>query len=279
MRLADHELRIRKMLTEAGVDSPSLCSRLLTAHAAGLNKVEYILAAGQDLPVEKADLLEELARRRASGEPLAYIFGKKEFYGLEFVVSPATLTPRPETELLIDLITRMLPNNHKCMFADLGCGSGCIGLTLLKMCSPWQGILMDNSLEALKITQANAMRHRLKPAILAANIFQMPFQAHSLDFIVSNPPYIGKQEIASVMGETLAYEPHSALFSDKQGLAHLEAIITQAKNLLRSGGWLFLEHGAMQGQAVDGLLAAAGFKQIKTHCDLAGLARCASALA
>lgn len=277
MRLYEHELLIRRMLTESGVDSPGLCARLLAAHAANLSKTEYVLAWNRELTLEQEQRLNELALRRAKGEPLAYLLERKEFYDLEFKVTRATLTPRPETELLVELALAQLPETEPIVFADIGCGTGCIGLTLLKLRPHWQGILLDNSLPAIAVAITNAQRHQLAPAIIAGDLFNLPFACQSLNLLVSNPPYIARAESNFVMAETLAYEPHSALFSADNGLAHLDAVIIQAARVLRKGGLLLVEHGYKQSEAVLGMLGRQGYGNITGHKDLAGLQRCASA--
>ena len=274
MRLEEHERAARRILAKAGVDSPGLCARVLACKAAGLDRISCILAAEEELAPDRAACLSGLVARRARGEPLAYILGEREFYGLSFRVSEATLTPRPETEMLVEEALRLCPQ-ATLRFADLGCGSGCIGATLIHERPGWHGILADASLPALEIARANAERLGIQADIVQADIFQLPFAASSLDLVVSNPPYIGRQDERLVMWETLAYEPHCALFSEKEGYAHLEAVIAGAAACLKSGGWLVVEHGDRQGSAVVEMLAAAGFGQIRDLPDLASLPRCA----
>lgn len=277
MRLCEHERRAREILTKARVDSPGLCARLLTAHAAGLSKLDFILAGDRDMQPHKARLLEKLVGRRARGEPLAYILGRKEFYGLDFLVNASTLTPRPETEMLVELALEVLPAQKRVRFADLGCGSGCIGLALCHERPHWPGLLLDNSPEAARMARANRDRLGSGAAILLADIFNSPLAAASLDLVVSNPPYIAAEEKKDVMAETLAYEPHSALFSPCHGLSHLKAAIAAASVCLVSGGFILLEHGAGQRPAVAAMLAESGFVDQRMENDLAGLARCAMA--
>lgn len=274
MRLDEHERLARKILAEAGVDSPGLCSRILTAHAAGLSRIEYILSPDSCLSSEQEELLAELVARRSRGEPLAYILGFREFYSLPFLVSPATLTPRPETELLVELALEHAPKDGL-IFADLGCGSGCIGETLLSLRPGWTGALLDNSAAALAVAGQNAASLHCSPLLVQADIFHLPFADSSLDLVVSNPPYISESDKGSVMAEVLAYEPHSALFSPANGLAHLDAVIKGSRRCLKSGGLLLLEHGAGQEAEVAALLAASGFTDIEDFRDLAGLPRCA----
>lgn len=277
MRLCEHELKIRALLADAGVDGPGVCARALVAHAAGLSRINYILACDQELDIDKASTLNALVARRARGEPLAYILGEKEFYGLPFNVSSATLTPRPETELLIEISLRLLPL-ERIIFADLGCGCGCIGATLLKERPAWSGILIDSSLSALEVARANKSRLDISAILMAGDIFNLPLATGSLDLVISNPPYIAPSEIAMVMRETLAYEPHCALFSRPDGFRHITAVIAGATRCLKAGGMLILEHGANQAENVKELLQKSGFVEIHSYRDLAGIHRCASAI-
>lgn len=277
MQLRQYELQARQILAKARVDSPGLCARLLVAYAAGLDKTGYILACDRELEPEQAKVLHDCVARRASGEPLAYILGYKEFYGINFIVNSCTLTPRPETELLVDLALSIFPEQQSVRFADLCCGSGCIGLTLAHMRCAWHPLLLDNSAGALAVCQSNQRNLACPAAIVQADIFRLPLGNECFDLVVSNPPYIAESEKAQVMGETLAHEPHSALFSPHAGLAHLEAVITGAMRCLVPGGYILLEHGARQGKPVQKMLRDSGFTNVSQQNDLAGLPRCAMA--
>lgn len=274
MRLAECELEAAAILTRAGVDSPGLCARLLCAHAAGLSRIDYILARDQEQ--KNGPCFRELVKRRAAGEPLAYILGKKEFYGHDFRVSPAVLIPRPETEGIVDLALKRV-REQNIFFVDMGCGCGCIGESLLLHRPAWRGILLDASLAALAIAKENATALGCSPVFLGADVFALPLAAASVDLVVANPPYIAGEERPRVMAETLAYEPHSALFSPERGLSHLAAVIKGAGNCLKNGGAIILEHGAGQKNAVTRMLAEEGFCEIADYRDLAGLSRCAFA--
>lgn len=275
MRLFEYELNARQILAEARVDSPGLCARLLVAHAAGLNKIQYIAHNDTELAPEKADFLQKLIARRAEGEPLAYILGHKEFHCFDFFVDSSTLTPRPETEMLVELALEVFPASKPVRFVDLGCGSGCIGLSLLSLRNYWRGILIDNSGAALAVTRRNQLALGCTNAtILQADIFHLPLANSIFDLVVSNPPYIATAEKGLVMAETLAYEPHSALFSPCNGLAHIEAVIGAASFCLGVGGYVMLEHGAAQRNAVRDLMLKYGFCDLRLENDLAKLPRC-----
>lgn len=277
MTLAEHEIQARLILEQARVDSPGLCARILTAFAANLTNTQYILAWRQTLPPDRAALLTTLVNRRAKGEPLSCILGKKEFYGLDFYVNSSVLTPRPETELLIDLALARFAPDTALHFADLCSGSGCIAITLSKHRPLWRGILCELSLPALEVSVRNISAHSVPLFPVQGDIFHLPLAADCLDLVVSNPPYIAPEEKPEVMWETLAWEPHSALFSPCGGLRHLKEVIREAHRILKHGGAIMLEHGARQPTAVKTMLENTGFCDIELHRDLAGLPRCAVA--
>lgn len=277
MRLREYERNATARLTKAGVDSPRLCAQLLAGHVLGLDRLQCILEAERELSPDAVSRLDALMARRAAGEPLARILGRKEFFSRDFLVTPATLIPRPETELLIETALELLPAEAPLCFADLGAGSGCIGVTLALERPAWRGLLIEINAETLAAARANARRlgaaRRL--ACLRADLRHAPLAACSCDLLASNPPYIAEGERALVMDEVVRFEPHAALFSPNHGLAHLRAAVAQAARALKTGGLLLLEHGAGQGAAVRGLLGAAKvFEHTATRRDLAGLERC-----
>lgn len=277
MRLGEYERQMARELTEAGVDSPRLCARLLCAHALGLDKLGVALAPERELDEAEVARLAALAARRAMGVPLAHITGVREFFGRDFHVTRHTLVPRPETELLVETALELLPRGGV-SFADLGAGSGCIGVTLACERPLWRGLLLEKSGEALAVARENAQAlldsGKARLACVRGDLFAPPLGARSLDLVISNPPYIGEGERGEVMDEVLRFEPASALFSPEGGLAHLAAVCEAARRLLRPGGLLILEHGAGQGAAVRGLMTRRGLVDIETRRDLAGLERC-----
>lgn len=268
-------------LTKAGVDSPRLCAEVLARETlggdpAGSARLFCILEAGRELaPNEEARFLA-LVARRATGQPLAQIIGRKEFYGRDFAVTSHTLIPRPETELLVDNALELLPE-EPLFFADLGTGTGCIGITLAAERPRWSGILLDICPNAIAVAAQNAGQHHVAERVLplCGDMRTPPLKAESLRLLVSNPPYIADAERHMVMDEVLHNEPHSALFSEDNGLLHLKAAIDAAAQALQNGGWVLLEHGANQAEAVRDLLTAAGiFKKIENKRDIAQLCRC-----
>ncbi len=288
MNLRQYLTEAAQTLQKAGVDSPRLCTHVLVNHVLGLDRIACVVQGERELLKHELASLDALIGRRTAGEPLAHITGSKEFYGRDFLVTPHTLIPRPETELLIDkaleaageLESQMGLQSAGLHFADMGTGSGCIGITLALELPRWHGLLMDISGNALETAQQNA--HQLKAQhrvnLVRGDMHRAPLAQGAYAMLVSNPPYIAEGERSMVMDEVLAYEPHSALFSPHEGLAHLEAVIHAAGGALKPGGRLLLEHGAAQGASTRRLLRASNFfEDTETHRDLAGFERCTMA--
>ena len=269
-----------RTLAEAGAESPRLAAQLLLGHVLGLDRLHVELACEQELAEKEIAAARALVRRHAAGEPMAHLLGRREFYGRDFAVNAHTLVPRPDTEVLVDTVLRLMPDNDTPVcFADLGAGSGCIGLTLACERLRWHGILLELDAQALTTAQANACFLGVAERVrcVRGDMFTPPLRAGCLDVLVANPPYIAHAERAEVMPEVLRYEPHTALFSENNGLAHLAACIDAGRRLLKTGGWIVLEHGYRQGEAVRSLLSEAGFAQATTVPDLAGRDRCSFA--
>lgn len=281
MRLKQYIDEATEQLTKAGVDSPRLCAEVLArevlgGEAAGSARLFCILEAGRELAADEMQRVQTLVAQRGTGQPLAQIIGRKEFYGRDFVVTRHTLVPRPETELLVDTALELLPQSPL-YFADLGTGTGCIGLTLLAESPHWKGLLLDLCPHATEVAATNARQLGVhdRAAVMRGDMHKPPLKAESLQLVVSNPPYIAEAERHMVMDEVLHNEPHSALFSENNGLLHLAAATNAAAHALQNGGWVLLEHGAAQAEAVHDLLAATGiFKKIENKRDIAQLDRC-----
>jgi release factor glutamine methyltransferase len=236
----------------------------------------WLLAHDTDLlpPAQQADWHTALQRRLA-GEPVAYITGRKEFFGLTLSVDARVLDPRADTETLVDWALAVLPNASDrntpspLRLLDLGTGSGAIALALQHSRPDAQVWAVDASVAALAVARSNAAQLGLPVQFLASDWYD---QADGVfDLIVSNPPYIPD---ADPHLAALRHEPLQALASGADGLADLRRIVAQAPTHLTPGGWLLLEHGFDQAEAVRALLAQAGFTQVQSQADLAGHARC-----
>jgi release factor glutamine methyltransferase len=238
--------------------------------AAVLKRPREFLIAHPEFGVtaESAGRFAGLAGRRRRGEPLAYLLGRREFYGRSFAVSPAVLVPRPETELLVDLALELLQGRSAPRVLDLGTGSGCIAVTLALACPPATVLATDLSAAALEVARANA--HALGACVQFARGSWWVAVDGAFDLIVSNPPYVaaGDPHLAA-----LVHEPAGALVAGSDGLDSLRQIVAGAPAHLVAGGELLVEHGQDQGAAVRDLLRTAGFAAVHTVRDAAGLER------
>lgn len=244
---------------------------VLLAHVLSVSRAYLLAFSERELTLQEASAIQALLQRYAEGEPVAYLTGHKEFWSLDFVVTPATLIPRPETELLVELALAKISGENK-LVADLGTGSGAIALALAHEQPSWEIHATDASLEALAIAKLNAERFSRKNVIFHYGKWCAALPNKKFDLIVSNPPYIAPHDPHLQQG-ALRYEPISALMAEENGLQDLRDIISQAKSYLSQAGYLMLEHGFDQGAAVRGLFKIEGYQQISTYKDLAGLER------
>lgn len=227
----------------------------------------------QALPAEAAVAWPALLARRAAGEPLAYVVGEREFCGLKLAVSPAVLVPRPETEGLVRWALELAPTLPAGPLADMGTGSGAIAVALQRALPGAEVWATDASAAALEVARANAARHGAALRFERGSWWQaLPRQRFAL--VVSNPPYIaeGDPHLAA-----LGHEPQQALTSGADGLDAIRELIAGARDHLLPGGWLLLEHGHDQAEAIAALLGSHGFAAVETRADLAGLPRCTGA--
>ena len=212
-----------------------------------------------------------LIERRAAGEPVAYILGRKDFWTLELTVSPAVLVPRPETELLVERALALHPGDEA-KAADLGTGSGAIALALASARPRWRIVATDISAAALAVARANAVALGLERMEMVQGDWLACLPGRTFDLLLSNPPYVaaGDPALAPTGADARAA---ACAGGEEDGLAALRAIIAAAPAHLEPGGWLLLEHGATQAAAVAGELVARGFAQVRSHRDLAGRER------
>lgn len=261
---------------------PRLEAHMLLLHALGRPAHEraWLLAHDSDaLPAEQAHRFASLCQRRAAGEPVAYLTGRKAFYGLELQVDARVLDPRDDTETLVDWALALLPQEAagRPRVLDLGTGSGAIALALASQRPQADIWASDASADALAVAAANAQRLALRLNLRQGDWLRAVADAPAFDLIVSNPPYIAEGDAHL---PALAHEPRLALTSGADGLDAIRAIIhaiaraAPACAHLRPGGWLLLEHGHNQAPAVRALLAAAGFARVQSRRDLAGIERC-----
>lgn len=222
-------------------------------------------------PLAAADqaAFEALLARRVAGEPVAYLTGRRGFWTLDLEVDPATLIPRPETELLVELALERLPPDQALQLADLGTGSGAIALALASERPRAQVLATDASPGALAVAARNAARHELDNVRFAegGHDWYAPLQGVRFDLIASNPPYIASNDPHLEQGD-LRFEPSTALASGMDGLDDIRRIVDGGQAHLRPGGWLLIEHGWDQGAAIRALFEATGFAEVQTVQDL-----------
>ncbi|PUE12021.1 peptide chain release factor N(5)-glutamine methyltransferase [Limnohabitans sp. T6-20] len=249
-----------------------LDAQLLHLHALGRDPHDraWLLAHDTDtLPPAVAERLEVALQRRMAGEPLAYITGFKAFFGLNLQVDARVLDPRPDTETLVEWALERLTTESTHRVLDLGTGSGAVALALQHQRPQSQVTAVDASADALTVAQANARRLQLPVRFILSD--WMAAVPGPFELIVSNPPYVadGDPHLSA-----LTHEPLQALTSGPDGLQDIRQIIAQAPSRLSPGGWLLLEHGWDQAQAVQALLRQGGFEQVQSRQDLAGVDRC-----
>lgn len=271
--LADAASRLAASSESARLDAELLLGAVLDA-----SRTQLLLRREEALSAAQAIALDALLMRRASGEPVPYLTGRQGFWTLDLRVTPAVLVPRPETELLVEWGLELLGSprppageGKKLCIADLGTGSGAIALALARERPQARVIATDVSAAALAIAAGNARTLRIANVEFRAGSWFAPLAGERFDLIVSNPPYIaaGDSHLPA-----LRHEPASALTDGGDGLSCLREIVADAPCHLGPAGWLLVEHGYDQGEAVRVLFAAAGLRQVSTRRDLGGQERC-----
>ena len=269
-------MTVRELLAAATrrLDGARIDAELLLAHALGVSRVK--LYAWPELEPE-ADAIERFERSvaaRASGEPVAYLVGRREFWNLDLFVSPAVLIPRPETERLVELVLERIAPERDARVADLGTGSGAIALAIASERPRARVLATDASAGALIVARANAERLGLGNITFAQGDWCDALGDARFDVIVSNPPYIAEDDPHLRAGD-LPREPRTALASGVDGLDAIRQIVACARSHLEPGGWLLLEHGWDQASRARALLERAGFADVESACDDAGHERVA----
>ena len=247
----------------------ALDARILLGHALQLSRVQLITQSQRALSTDECALACALFQRRLDGEPIAYIVGERDFYGLMFYTTPDLLIPRPDTELLVDLALERAADNARVL--DLGTGSGAIAIALAYALPDAEVSAVDASAAALDVARRNATRHGVNVNFLQSDWYDT-LAGQQFDIIVSNPPYIVAGDPHLAQGD-LRFEPLGALTDYADGLSALRRIVEGAPRHLATGGWLLMEHGYDQAQAVRDLLARQGFQDVQSWHDLAGIAR------
>jgi len=259
-----------ELLVTAGVPDAEIDAWYLFEHVTGMNRASYFLHDTDAMEEEHVKKLQDLTEKRAKRIPLQYITGSQEFMGYSFLVSPATLIPRQDTEVLVEEVSRVAEEKQ---VLDLCTGTGCILLSLAKMCRLTAAVGTDISAEAIKTAKENALRLEADANFYCGDLFDAVPQGMRFDIIVSNPPYIPSAVIESLMPEVKEHEPMSALDGDADGLKFYREIIKNANKFLTEQGMIYFEIGCEQGADVSALLSENGFQNIRVIKDLAGLDR------
>ncbi len=268
-------------LQQKEVESPRLEAELLLAHARNCQRIRLYTDFETPLADDERARMRDFVKRRAGREPLAYITGRKEFYGRDFAVGSGVLVPRPETETLIDVCLEHIPKHQVVKVCEVGFGSGCIAVTLAKQCSGVSVSATDVSRHAMNFATENVGSHDVGQQVtLSAGDGFSPLpdeMAGQFDGIVSNPPYIREDEMATLSPEVAVHEPLEALVSGADGLVLVRRLIVEALHWLTDDGWMVLEVDPAQCETVAGLFKTAGFLKTTIHRDLSGNDRVVSA--
>ncbi|MFT3791514.1 MAG: peptide chain release factor N(5)-glutamine methyltransferase [Rudaea sp.] len=242
-------------------------AEVLLQHALGVDRAWLFAHADDEVAAAPAGQFRCFASRRAAGEPIAYIVGRREFFGLDLLVTPAVLVPRAETELLVELALERIPPHAALRIADLGTGSGAIALALAHARPRTRVLATDASAAALAVARENARRLAIANVEFVESDWFAALAGREFDLIASNPPYIALGDAHLGVGD-LRFEPALALSSGADGLDAIRTIAREARHHLAPGGWLFVEHGHDQGRSVRDILGANGYTNAATACDL-----------
>ena len=247
-------------------------AKLLLAHVLGRDRAWLAAHADEAVTAEQAKTFDALARRLRDGEPVAYLIGRREFYGLDLAITPDVLIPRPETELLVDLALARLPADREARVLDLGTGSGAVALAIAAARRTARVVGTDISAAALALAAQNAARLGIGNVSFRASDWFATLGSERFDLIAGNPPYVAAGDPHLNEGD-LRHEPPKALTPGADGLNAIRAIVAAAPAHLVSGGWLLLEHGHDQADTVGELFRDAGFADVGAARDLAGILR------
>lgn len=264
---------------ERGGESPRLEAELLLAQVLECDRIALLLQHPRPLTGDELGRYREAIRRRRTGEPVAYIRGVREFFGLEFRVDSRVLVPRPDTETLVELALALTrPHAMSGAALDLCTGSGCVAIAFARHRPTWQVTAVELEPGAAALARENALRLGAWNALRVAegDLFAPLAPEERFDLVLGNPPYVPDEEIASLAVDVRDHEPRRALAGGPDGLELIRRIVAEAPDHLHPGGWLALEIGADQGAAARDLFTARGFSEVQLHPDLAGRDRVVS---
>ncbi|MBI9111520.1 peptide chain release factor N(5)-glutamine methyltransferase [Maridesulfovibrio ferrireducens] len=238
-------------LTEAGIDSPALSAHLLAEKVFKLDRLKIIMEMNNPVNDDLIPAFNDFVDRRAKGEPVAYILGEKEFYGMDFKIGAGVLIPRPETEEIIEHVLKRFKKDDAFLFADFGTGSGILAVTIAKLFPQARGIAMELSADALGIARDNAKKHFVDDRVLFIKAdFTLPvFKNDIFDLVLANPPYLSDAELGEISHEVAGFEPVSALVGGELGDEMIKGCAPHIAAALKSAGCMYMEIGYLQGEA------------------------------
>ena len=269
-----------RRLHASGIDQERLTAGLLLCHVMGIDRTRLLTRSEEQIDEAQYRAYLELVVRRGAGEPAQYLTGHQEFYGLDFIVTPDVLIPRPETEFLIERVMNLVEDSKQDspLIVDVGTGSGCIAVTLAKQLHRARLIATDASPAALDIARTNAERHGVRDRIefLEGNLFA-PLAKRGLegavDILASNPPYINEESSELLQREVRDWEPHEALFGGVDGLDFYRRLIAESPHYLKPGGYIVLEIAFSQVDSISEMVKDSAFELVDTTRDLQGIPR------
>lgn len=268
---AREQLSIHSVSDDGLHDSAAIDSKVLLAACLEREIVYLHTWPEKHLDEQQIKNFEKFVSRRVEGHPVAHIVGYRDFWSLRLKVSPATLIPRPETELLVEIALALNLAEHASVL-DLGTGTGAIALALASEQPNWSITGLDKSTQAVALAKANATLHKLEQVNFIQSDWFSAIEQRQFDLIVTNPPYIEDMDQHLLLGD-VRFEPSSALTSGPDGLDDIRLIVSQSKHHLANNGWLVIEHGFQQSKQVVDILTAQSFKQVRSELDLNGLPR------
>jgi len=260
------------ILGDVGIDTARLDAEVLLAHACGVSRVS-LMTGSTNVDADAAENFRTMIARRAAREPVAYIIERKEFFSLDFEVTPAVLIPRPETETLVEAALKFLATRREPRILDIGTGSGAIAIAIAVNSPEARIKATDISKEALEVAHRNAIRHRCEDRIEFVGADLFPDGHPRFDLIVSNPPYVAEADLETLQPEIRLHEPRHALLDGSDGLEFYRRIGTESRSRLNPDGAVMVEIGAGQASDVEALFRRAGFSNIDAIRDLARIER------
>lgn len=267
-----------RQLEDAGVDHPILDARILICHTLGIDRAQMATLDARALTESESADIRALIGRRCRREPVARILGEREFWSLPFNLNDATLEPRPDSEIIVEVTLNALRDRGDVSVLDVGTGTGCLLLALLHELPHATGVGVDLNPHAVDQARDNAANLGLQPrALFRISNWLDNIVADRFDAIISNPPYIASRDIPTLMPEVRNYDPIAALDGGEDGLAAYRILIPQLQERLKPGGFVVFEVGQGQAASVGELLTQNGFKDITFHMDLGGVERCVKA--